>query len=148
MKVAMISKIGILCALLGLAGCSRQPPEHQLVVSRDDAVAIPLTTVNDGRVHFFTYKFENKNINFFVRTDWVGQLHAHFDACYSCFKYKLGYVWEGNQVVCIACRIGYNLDDSVWDYVGGCVPISLKSRLFRDHLLIKHSWLVKGKKLF
>jgi uncharacterized membrane protein len=75
-------------------------------------------------------------------------LQAHFDACYSCFKYKLGYVREGNQVVCIACRIGYNLDDVVWDYVGACAPINLKSGIAGNDLVIKRSRLEKGERFF
>jgi len=89
-----------------LAGCERQAPEHPVVVAEEDRVNISLAAVNNGGVHFFTYKHGGKNINFFVRTDGMGNLQVHFDACYSCFKYKLGYVREGNQVECIACRIG------------------------------------------
>ncbi len=131
-----------------LAGCGRQTPEHPVVVPEGDRVNIPLVSVNNGVVHFFTYKYDGKNINFFVRTDGTGRLRAHFDACYSCFKYKLGYVREGNQVVCIACRIGYNLDDVVWDYVGACAPINLKSRIAGNHLVIRRSWLEKGERFF
>jgi len=131
-----------------LAGCQRQAPEHPPVTAQGDRIAIRLATVNDGGVHFFTYKYAGKNINFFVRTDGTGKLQAHFDACYSCFKYKLGYVREGNQVVCIACRIGYNLDDVIWDYIGACAPINLKSRIADHHLVILRAWMEKGKRYF
>ena len=140
--------ISVLCLLPVLAGCSPQASEYQIVLPVDDRVSIPLDSVNDGGVHFFTYKWKGKNINFFVRTDGTGQLQAHFDACYSCFKYKLGYVQEGNQVVCIACRIGYNLADVIWDYVGACAPIRLKSRMVGDYLEIRRTWLDKGEKFF
>ena len=131
-----------------LAGCERQAPEHPIVVPRGDRVSIPLAAVNDGGVHFFTFKHQGKNVNFFVRTDGSGKLQAHFDACYSCFKYKLGYVHEGDQVVCIACRIGYNLADVVWDYIGACAPINLKSRIAGQHMVIKRTWLEKGERFF
>ena len=131
-----------------LAGCERQAPEHPIVVPRGDRVSIPLAAVNDGGVHFFTFKHQGKNVNFFVRTDGSGKLQAHFDACYSCFKYKLGYVHEGDQVVCIACRIGYDLADVVWDYIGACAPINLKSRIAGQHMVIKRTWLEKGERFF
>ena len=131
-----------------MAGCERQAPQHQVLAPQDGRVNILLTAVNDGGVHFFTYRHGGKNINFFVRTDGSGKLQTHFDACYSCFKYKLGYVRQGNQVVCIACRIGYDLDDAVWDYIGACAPISLKSRIAGKHLVISQSRLEKGRKLF
>ena len=69
-------------------------------------------------------------------------------AGYSCFKYKLGYVREGNQVICIACRIGYDLDSVIWDYVGACAPISLKGQISGGRLVIRRFWLQKGEKLF
>ena len=47
-------------------------------------------TVFFGGFHFFTYKIGGENINFFVCSVGTGKLQAHFDACYSCFKYKLG----------------------------------------------------------
>ena len=131
-----------------LAGCSRQAPKHRIVSPEGDWVTIPLHTISDGGVHFFTYEWEGRNVNFFVRTDGSGRLQTHFDACYSCFKYKLGYVWEGSQVVCIACRIGYHLDDIVWDYIGACAPISLNSRISGERLAIRRVLLEKGKKFF
>ena len=130
------------------AGCSKQAPEHRIVVPDGERVSIPLATVNDGGVHFFTYKWDGRNVNFFVRTDGTGRLQAHFDACYSCFKYKLGYVREGNEVVCIACRIGYRLEDVIWDYVGACAPINLRSRISDGHLTIRCASLEKGKRFF
>ena len=147
--MATVKKMLVLClAIPMLVGCERQAPQHPIVVPNGDRVSIRLAAVNDGGVHFFTYKCEGKNINFFVRTDGTGRLQAHFDACYSCFKYKLGYVREGNQVVCIACRIGYNLGDVLWDYVGACAPISLRSRISGERLVISRSWLEKGIKFF
>ena len=143
-----ISMIGVLCVLQIVAGCSRHAPEHQVVAIEGDELGIALGRVSEGGVHFFTYKCEGKNINFFVRTDGTGRLQTHFDACYGCFKYKLGYVPEGNQVVCIACRIGYHLDDVLWDYVGACVPISLNSRISGERLIIKRRCLERGKKFF
>lgn len=131
-----------------LPGCSQQAPEHRLVAADGERIAIRLAGVNDGGVYFFTYPFAGKNINFFVRTDGTGKLQAHFDACYSCFKYKLGYVREDSQVVCIACRIGYELDDVIWDYIGACAPINLKSKIADRHLVIQRTRLEKGKRFF
>ena len=147
--MAAFKNLIILWLMVALpAGCERQAPEYQVIVPDGNRVNIRLAAVNDGAVHFFTYKLGRKNINFFVRRDGSGRLRTHFDACYSCFKYKLGYVREKNQVVCIACRIGYNLDDAIWDYVGACAPIILSSRIAGEHLVIKQSQLEKGEKFF
>lgn len=138
----------LLCSVLLFPCCTRQAPEHEVVFPRLGQVQIPLSQVDDGKAHFFTLKRDGKNINFFVRTDGEGSLQSHFDACHSCFKYKLGYVQEGGQVVCIACRIGYDLKDSIWDYVGPCVPISLKSRQEGEMLVVEMDRLEKGSRFF
>ena len=143
-----LTYITLWLAVSMLTCCGQQAPEHPIVVPQGDQVSIPLATINDGGVHFFTFKHEGKNINFFVRTDGTGKLQAHFDACYSCYKYKLGFIHEGNQVVCIACRIGYDLADVVWDYIGACAPINLNSRIAGKYMVIKRSWLEKGKRFF
>jgi uncharacterized membrane protein len=130
-----LSLISLLCLLQVLVGCSPQAPEHQIVIPAGERVNISLDRVNDGGVHFFTYKWEGRNINFFVRTDGTGHLQAHFDACYS-------------EVVCIACRIGYRLEDVIWDYIGACAPINLKSRISNGHLTIRRASLEKGKRFF
>ena len=76
--MATLLKIIILwLAIPLLAGCERQAPERQIVVPQGDRVSIPLAAVNDGGVHFFTFKHGGKNINFFVRTDGAGKLQAN-----------------------------------------------------------------------
>ena len=95
--MAAFKNLIILWLMVALpAGCQRQAPEYRVIAADGNQVKIRLAAVNDGGVHFFTYKLGRKNINFFVRRDGGGRLRTHFDACYSCFKYKLGYVREGN----------------------------------------------------
>ena len=140
----------MVCFLLSALGCEKQAPEHEHVSIENGKVKLPLSRVDDHGVHFFTYPYQEKNINFFIRTDGKGNLQAHFDACYSCFKYKLGYVWDkkNNQVVCIACQLGYNLDDVIWDYIGACAPINLKSHSEGEFLIIEQEHLEKGERFF
>lgn len=144
----ILRRLGIYCLFFILCGCTRQAPEHTLVVAHGNHVRCPLAEVDDGRVHFYTYKHEGKNINFLVRTDGKGRLHTHFDACYSCYKYKMGYRVEGDHILCIACNLKYNLDEDFWDFVGPCAPISLRSKVKGDCLVINVSSLEKRKRLF
>jgi len=133
--------------LLMSLGCNRQP-EYEHVELTDDLLILPLALVNDGDVHFFTYKFSDRLINFFVRTDDMGQLHTHFDACYGCFKYKRGYIHEGDVIICVACRLSYKLKEAVWDYIGACAPITLKSRIVNEQLIIQGEHLQRGSRFF
>lgn len=138
----------ILSIVLALTGCSDLAPEHQIVAGTGAEIRIAMEELRNGRVHFYTLKMNEKNVNFFVRRDGTGNLQAHFDACYNCYRYKLGYVHKDNQVVCLACKIAYDLDQVVWDYVGPCVPISLPSESKQDTLVIPRRRLEKGEKYF
>ncbi len=129
-------------------GCQRQAPEHEVVTAEEAVIRIALARVADGGAHFFTYKHEGRNVNFFIRTDGQGTIRAHFDACYSCFKYKRGYVQHGQAVVCIACQIGYDLGTPIWDFVGACVPITLKCRIENSAVVLPVSAVEKGARYF
>lgn len=134
--------------LLLIGGCSKKAPEHPLVTPQGELIKIPVKDVNDGGVHFYTYKYKDRNINFFVRTDGKGKLHTHYDACYSCYKYKLGFRVEGTDLRCIACNYKYSLYDEVWDFIGPCSPIPLRSKVKKGFIVIKLSVIRRGQKLF
>ena len=137
-----------LLLLAGAGGCSRSVPEHQIVTAVDGEVRLPASLVKDGDAHFFTYKLDDKNINFFARTAASGKLLTHFDACYSCYQYKRGYLQKEREVVCMACQIGFDLDQDQWDWVGPCVPVTLQSRIRDDALVISVEKLENGARLF
>ena len=111
-------------------------------------IKIPVQDVNDGGVHFYTYKLEGRNINFFVRTDGKGKLRTHYDACYSCYKYRMGFKREGSKIRCIACNLMYDLKDVTWDFIGPCSPIPLRSKVRGGFVEIKIPIINRGKKLF
>ena len=133
---------------LTIGACSQRPPAHQLVHLEGDRVRIPRTDVADGEVHFFTFQHEGKNVNFLVRSDGNGALHAHLDACYACYRYKRGFVVEETSLVCIACRLEYAISDEVWDYIGACAPIAIHSALESDQLTIDLSVLARASRYF
>ena len=140
--------IGIIVLALAAGACSESPPSHQLVLLDGEAVRIPCSSVNDGAVHFFTFEHDGKNVNFLVRCDGDGTLHTHLDACYACYRYKRGFVVEGPNLVCIACRLEYAITDEVWDYIGACAPISIHSTIEGDQLVIGESVLARAARYF
>jgi uncharacterized membrane protein len=144
-------RYAISTVLLALAfgACSPGPPTHHQQLELDgDAIRIPSSSVDDGSVHFFTLTHDGKNINFLVRTDGAGTLHAHLDACYACYRYKRGFVVEGTHLVCIACRLEYAIEDDVWDYIGACAPISIHASQEGDELVIEGSVLERASRYF
>ncbi len=130
------------------AGCGKQPPLHQVVTPKNDAIRIPVSEVHDGKVHFYTYKKSGKRINFLVRTDGNDNLSACFDACFTCYKRKKGYREEGTDLVCNECGMKFRLADEHWDNSQGCSPVSIKSRIENNELVIMTADLEKGQRLF
>jgi len=138
----------VLLALAGLLGCGPGPPAHEPVVAEGGAVRIPLAILDDGKVHFFTYRHDGTNVNFLVRRDGAGKLQTHLDACFRCYRYRRGYVVEGKNLVCIACRLAYDTDDEVWDFIGACAPISIHSSVDRQDLVIEERMLARAVRYF
>lgn len=140
--------IPLLLLAIVAGACSRGPRTHQIVRLDGDGVRILRSEVADGHVHFYTLEQDGKNVNFLVRSDGDGRLHAHLDACYACYRYKRGFVVEGSKLVCIACRFEYAISDEVWDYIGACAPISIHSSIEDDRLVIGTSVLKRAARYF
>ncbi len=134
--------------ILMVISCSKLPVEHTLIKPEGSEIRIPVSEVNDGKVHFYTYKKSGKRINFFVRTDGAGNLSTYFDACFTCAKHKKGYRCEGTDLVCNECGMHFKLAEEKWVHEGGCSPISLKSRREPQQIVILTSDLEKGERLF
>ncbi len=134
--------------LAAVASCGPRPPRYPEATAVDGKVSLPLAAVADGGVHFYSYLSQGKTVDFFVRTDGEGKLHASFDACYGCFQYKLGYRVEGDAVVCNACRLSFALKEAVWDYIGPCAPIPLPHRDREGFFVIDAARLEKGARYF
>jgi uncharacterized membrane protein len=134
--------------MLALFSCNTQTPKYPVVQADNGMVKISLKEVSDGRVHFFSYKSGGKIINFFIRMDGAGKLHACFDACYSCYKKKKGYRVEGTDIVCNECGTKFRLAEEVWKDVSGCAPIALPSVVRGEFIVISASELGRGEKLF
>ena len=141
-------RVAALPILIAAVACGPQPPVHEEVRPDRGQVRIPLAVVGDGAVHFFTYAQAGTNVNFLVRTDGSGALQAHLDACFSCYRYKRGFVVEGDALVCIACRLDYRIEDEVWDFIGACAPIAIHSARDDDDLVIDQRLLDRAAKYF
>lgn len=137
----------LILVLILSAACSNLPKEHKVVTAKEGVISIPVSEVNDGKVHFYTYKKSGKRINFFIRTDGTGKLSAYFDACYICYKKKKGYHVEGTDLICNECKLKFRISDEVWENKD-CSPILLKSKLENNNLTIKTGDIEKGSKLF
>src|SRR5450759_350411 len=72
--------------------------------SSSGAIQIPLSEVG-GEAKFYDYKAANqKTVRFFVIKSSDGVYRAAADACVVCFREKMGYHQEGNDMVCNKCQ--------------------------------------------
>ena len=143
-----VSWLALLLAASVAFGCGARAQEYPRPREEGGAVLIPLREVADGGAHFFTVERGGKKINFFVRTDGKGRLHASLDACYACYRYRLGYRYEGDAVVCNACRMSFRLEEETWDYIGPCAPIPLPHKERDGFVWISSSRLEKCDRYF
>lgn len=145
--------ITVLALLLSCMAACDGGRKFEIANSKGGVIRIPVKKVSDGGVHFFTYRyhkgpFSTKNINFFVRMDGKGQLHTHFDACFTCYKFKKGYYADGTDLVCIECKKRFKLADAVWHDDEGCLPIDLSGEIKNGYIAIKVDSLLKGERYF
>ena len=123
MRTVFLPSVLFLVALL--FGCTRQPVYPAPAVSGRDAV-IDVSQLNPEVPKFFTYRYQGRNISFFV-INMDGRVVSFFDACASCYKHKQGYRTEGSGVTCRYCNMQFSIY-TLEKGLGGCYPIKLEGR--------------------
>jgi len=146
--VTRVAAAAVLLVTLASTACGPGRPDHKAVSDDGDVVRISRAEVEDGKVHFYTYSAGGTNVDFLVRTDGQGALNVHLDACYSCYQYRRGYIVEGDDLVCIACRLEYPIANEVWDFIGACAPIPIHSSIDATNVVIQRSMLIKAARYF
>ena len=101
------------------------PPPAQAVTATNGEVHIPTTTVDDGRLHFFTVESEGTQIRFLIIRKPGGGYATALDACAICGP--AGYRQEGQNVICRNC--GAPIYIPTIGQSGGCNPIGFPSRI-------------------
>lgn len=113
------------------------------VEAQNGKVQIPVSRVDDGKAHFFTYRDGGTDINFFLIKSRDGVIRAAFDACDVCYKDKRGYRQEGNVMVCNNCEQTFPTE-RINVVKGGCNPAPLVRLVGSDHIMIAAADLKKG----
>ena len=111
-------------------------------------VTIPLSTVNDGKAHFFALSEGGKELGFFIVKGNDGALHTAFNACDVCYPAKKGYVQQGDRMTCKNCGKKFPIVRIGADSEGGCNPSYLPARVDGKSVRIKVTDLKAGARLF
>jgi high-affinity iron transporter len=101
------------------------PPPARSVAAENGVVRVPLTEVEDGKLHFFTLSVEATEIRFLVIGRPGGGYATALDACLICGP--IGYHQDGQNVICRNC--GAPIYIPTIGQVGGCNPIGFPSRV-------------------
>ena len=118
------------------------------VIGVNNEVRIPLSEVGDGNAKFYQYKARNnKLVRFFVIKSSDGVYRAAADACDVCFRGKMGYHQEGDDMVCNKCGRHFP-SVAVNEVTGGCNPDGIPRAIQGNDLVIQTAELEQRTTLF
>lgn len=142
--VVIVSALYFLSTGKSSAGVTRLSAANAL----NGVIAIPLADLNNGAAKFFDYTTaSNKPIRFFALKSSDGVYRAAADACEVCYRSKMGYHQEGDDMVCNKCGRHFPSKD-VNVVTGSCNPDGVPVTVQGDKLLIATSDLDNRTGLF
>jgi uncharacterized membrane protein len=120
------------------SSCSQQPGYPAPVRAGAD-VAIDVISLKPEIPVFYTYRYENRLISFFVLKSG-DKILSFLDACATCYIHKRGYEYKDNVVTCRYCGTQYPIS-KLEKGLGGCYPIRIEGRMEHGKYLIPVSTL-------
>lgn len=117
------------------------------VQAQNGRVEIPVSEIDDGKAHFFSYRAATGPVDFFVLRSHDGVIRAAFDACDVCYREKMGYFQEGDVMVCRNCGQKFAAD-RINEVKGGCNPAPINRQVSNGTLVIAADDLAAGTRYF
>lgn len=118
------------------------PEEYQEIGNN---IVIPLSTVDDGHLHRFSYKKDGHDIRFIiVKKPNSTAYGVGLDACQICGV--AGYYERKNDVICKRCDVVMN--KATIGFKGGCNPIPFEFKIEDQKIIIDKEVLNKEKERF
>jgi uncharacterized membrane protein len=122
-------------------------PEFAQAQTVQDKIEIPVSQVNDGQAHFYSYESGGTKVNYFILASTDGTIRAAFNACDVCYPYKKGYRQSGNYMQCNNCGRMFR-SDQINVLEGGCNPAPLERKVVGGNLVIKTTDIEAGARYF
>lgn len=133
---AVVGVFVVLLVYMAFAGGVKSSATPTVTPSSDGVVRISLAEVSDGRARFYEYRASNsKTIRFFVIKSSDGVYRAAADACDVCYRSRMGYHQEGDDMVCNKCGRHFPSKD-VNVITGSCNPDGIPRTVEGSNLLI------------
>ena len=128
-----------------VSSCSRQASYPSPVRIGPDIV-IDTSGLKLEVPKFFTYRVQDKKVNFFV-VKMEDRILSFLDACASCYPHKQGYRCEDNAVICRYCNLRFPIS-KLEKGIGNCYPIKIEGRMEKGKYLIPVDTLEKAVNKF
>lgn len=120
-------------------------PAEPIGLDSNGLIVIPLTKVNDSKLHRFGYTTQDGTIvRFIIIKKSENAYGVGLDACDICGA--SGYYQRGDQVVCSLCDVVMNI--ATIGFPGGCNPVPLKFQVNDGNIVIKPKYLEAEKNRF
>ena len=119
-------------------------PAPELVAPDGDFVSIPVSKLDDGKLHRLGFLSGGKLVRFLAMKPSDGKIRTALDACEICGS--LGYIQDDKNLVCLNCAAEIN--PLTLNAGGGCNPIPLESEVTPTQVRIRVSALERGAYLF
>lgn len=103
----------------------RKAPPPEPVAAENGWITVPLSTLEDGRLHRLGFLSGGKLVRFLAMKPADGRIRTALDACEICGSF--GYLQEGKNLSCLNCAAEIN--PLTMDVGGGCNPIPLPSEI-------------------
>ena len=123
-----------------LSACSNQAA-YPSPVHVGPNIVIDISSLEPGVPKFYTYRFQNKKINFFVIKKENKPL-SFLDACTSCYPHKQGYRCEDNAIICRYCNVRLPIS-KLEKGIGNCYPIKIEGKMENGKYMIPVDTLEK-----
>lgn len=138
----------ILSALIVLASVTvvyareampKKLPAPEPIHSEDGIVSIPLSALEDGKLHRYGFASSNRTVRFLALKTADGKVRTALDACEICGAF--GYLQEGPNLVCLNCVAEIN--PLTVGQAGGCNPVPLEAELSATEVRVSAATLEK-----
>jgi uncharacterized membrane protein len=134
-------------ALAGGTFFGQRADDYPDVRAESGEVRIPVSQIDDGKAHFFSYQAGGNTVRFFVLQSGDGVIRAAFDACDVCFREQRGYSQAGDAMVCNNCGQKF-VSERINEVKGGCNPAPINRRVQNGHVVIAAADLARGSGYF
>ena len=139
--------VAIIAAVVVMNRGGGTPAAATTASSSSGNITMPMSQVNDGKAHFYTYDANGTTVKYFVLASTDGTVRAALDACEVCYPKKLGYHQVGDYMQCNNCGKKFR-SDQINVVTGGCNPIPLTRSVTGSTLTIAASSLQAGAQYF